>query len=252
MKTKSSFGISLVRFNEFHRRYEILIVKRRISYAFTDFVLGNYSLHNKIQIRNLFNKMTNDEKIEILKGDYENLYYRLYLQNPPVVNNKINNVMDIFNPTKTSEMRNYLFRKHHYEKLYYENNGLYMKMLITNSASNNAVIYEIPKGRLHKNERPLDGAIREFTEETNFKRSLYTILDKPPIQTSYVSDNVKYYIRLYLAYTNCQEEIKLRFNPQQISEISEIRWCGFNEISMLNNHHLTNLSRQIFSVLSDG
>ncbi len=199
MKVKNSFGISLLRFNHRLNKYEILIVKKRISYAFADFVNGNY-IKSTDNLKFLFNNMSNDEKIEILRGDYNSLYYKVFLSDPPQlypINKYETNIQAYFDPFHYYEIKNFLKKKKYFEDLFKDNGGEYLKFLIKNTR-NNSIIYEIPKGRLLRKEKPLDGAVREFYEETLIPKEAYNIISKDTISYTFISNNIKYNIEYFV------------------------------------------------------
>ena len=61
--TKKSYGLMCFRYTN---KFEVLLVQRRISYGFYDFVIGKYNIQDMKKLTHLFNNMTNDEKITIL------------------------------------------------------------------------------------------------------------------------------------------------------------------------------------------
>src|SRR3989344_6225464 len=77
MKEKKSIGIACVRF--VNGSFELILVKKRYTYAFVDFVNGKYSIKNQKQMANLFNNMTTAEKIDILRFDFDILWARIWL-----------------------------------------------------------------------------------------------------------------------------------------------------------------------------
>lgn len=78
---KKTYGIALCRFNE-KKTAEILMIKKRYTYAFFSFVFGYYKKYNTKQIKSLFNNMTLEEKIDILSMNFSILWYRIWLSNP--------------------------------------------------------------------------------------------------------------------------------------------------------------------------
>jgi ADP-ribose pyrophosphatase YjhB (NUDIX family) len=178
--------------------------------------------------------MSNDEKIEILKFDFESLYYKLYLQKPPKIYPI--NMYEHSYVEGYFEIKNYLRKKNYYDKLTEDKD---IKSLIKNSASS-GIIYEIPKGRQNKHELPLDCAIREFSEETKIKKESYHFVTDETIKYTFISNNIKYVINYYVAITNNQNEIKLHFNSEQIAEIDEIKWVGIEEIKFIESYNCNN------------
>jgi len=78
---KKTYGIALCRYNE-KKTAEILMIKKRYTYAFFSFVFGYYKKYNNKQIKHLFNNMTLEEKIDILSLNFSILWYRIWLSNP--------------------------------------------------------------------------------------------------------------------------------------------------------------------------
>ena len=62
----------IIVFRIFNRQIEILLVKRKDSLCYVDFIRGKYKLDDKAYIQNLFNKMTNKEKLMIQHYNFEN------------------------------------------------------------------------------------------------------------------------------------------------------------------------------------
>ena len=74
-------GIACCRYNPKTNRPEILLVEKRYSYNFQTFVFGHYYNNDK-NLKSLFNGMTNHEKLDILSGNYELLWYKTFLRLP--------------------------------------------------------------------------------------------------------------------------------------------------------------------------
>ena len=79
MSVKKSYGIALIRYNKLKKNYEFLMIKKRNSYAFVDFVLGRYNINNKKYIISLFNNMTYEEKLIIISLNFEMIWDRFRL-----------------------------------------------------------------------------------------------------------------------------------------------------------------------------
>ena len=62
---KTSFGIILYKF--INRKLKILLIKRRNTLGFVQFVRGQYNIHKIDYLQKLFNVMTNEE-IELIKN----------------------------------------------------------------------------------------------------------------------------------------------------------------------------------------
>ena len=82
LRTRKSYGVAICRFNVKTEQYEMLLVKKRCTYNFVEFVLGHYTKNNDNRLHYLFNGMTNAEKLHILSLDYGQVYQSVFLTNP--------------------------------------------------------------------------------------------------------------------------------------------------------------------------
>ena len=67
---------------------EILLIRRKNSLGFVDFMRGKYNINNFTYIVNLFNKMSNEERNLILMQDFQYLWKYLWGSN---INNQYKN-----------------------------------------------------------------------------------------------------------------------------------------------------------------
>lgn len=74
---KYSYGIACTRFNG--RVPQILLVQRRITYAFNAFVYGLYDPANTASIMQLINHMTVAEKILLRRRDFRQLWMHIWV-----------------------------------------------------------------------------------------------------------------------------------------------------------------------------
>ena len=74
-------------FNEFNQidkenncdRFEYLMIKRKDTLGYVDFLRGRYSLHNKLYLLNIIDEMTLQEKENIKLLDFDTLWTNLWL-----------------------------------------------------------------------------------------------------------------------------------------------------------------------------
>jgi 8-oxo-dGTP pyrophosphatase MutT (NUDIX family) len=229
-KYRISYGLALCRKNSNkNNNIEILSIQKRYSYHFANFVSGFYKKNNDFNyIKYLFDNMTFQEKLCILSYNYSNMWWHLWLTNPEKgIGNLDNSIYKIYFKKKTK-----------FDKSFLSDGGKKLKYLINNS-KNCELMWEIPKGSSLNNEKELDTAIREFTEETNFHSSWYNILYHiEPVIVSYKDNGIIYKHIYYLAILNSNDykaiNPKLNFNSIQINEISNIGWMGLDNIKYLN------------------
>ena len=77
-KAIRSYGIVLVRRNL--DQYEYLMVCRRNTFSFVDFVLGKYKENDMQYVMQLILNMTFTERNTVRSGDYKNMWERLYVK----------------------------------------------------------------------------------------------------------------------------------------------------------------------------
>lgn len=82
--------------------------------------------------------------------------------------------------------------------------------------------WSLPKGHLEPGEEPYEAAMREIFEETSLR-----------IQLSESAKSKKFdkYIYYYIILENADQ---LQFNPIDNNEVSEVKWCSYEELLILN------------------
>ena len=168
-----------------------LLVQRRHSIGFMDFVRGKYKLDNIDQINSLFLHM-NQTEIEMIKTKtYDELWNEIW-----------NNDMIRINNLK----KEYIFAKLQFEKL---KCGDETELGLDFFVDNVVPLYKFnewgfPKGRRDKNESTLQCAMREFSEETGIDLDSIKIIENiDPIEENLVGTNgVPYRHIYYIAETN--------------------------------------------------
>jgi 8-oxo-dGTP pyrophosphatase MutT (NUDIX family) len=190
---KKSYGLALCRYNLETSSYEVLMIKKRYTYYFVEFVLGHYNKNNEERLVYLFGNMSHEEKVTILSLDFGKLWYKIWLIDPESlygVHNK-NLSMD--------EQNRYNNCKKHYESSFLLDNGEKLRKLIDKSTSVDT-IWEIPKGRRMSGETLIDCAMREVREETGIDSNQYSILFDIDSRNYQISDGcVTYENHYYIA-----------------------------------------------------
>jgi len=213
-----SLGIILVdkRINP----YKYLMIQRRDTLGFVEFMRGKYSANNINYIKKLFKIMTKSERDLILNNDFDTLWDNLWMKN----DNRYS-----FNEYRVSKNKFDMFK----EGVSINNEHITFNKINTIVP----VIYDspewgFPKGRRNLHESDLDCAKREFEEETGLNNNNYNILfNIDRINESfYGSNNIRYKHIYYLA--ELVEDTELTINPKnkyQVTEISNINWYSYEE-----------------------
>lgn len=202
MKSAKSYGILLFNDNK------ILLIRKRITYSFIEFVNGNYDMFS---LADLFDKMTFQEKLIIQTFNFRFIWYHCNL-------NMQNN-------------RFYKKAKKKFDLLQRSDIGCNLKYLI-NKSKNEELLWEIPKGRKRKTETFINTAIREFYEETNIKNTYYQLLPHfPPIIHSFIDDNVNYIYYYYISITSNQQDVSLQHSSNSmVFETSDIKYIKIQDL----------------------
>lgn len=265
-KTKQSYGLACCKYIE--GKLHILMVKKKYTYAFFEFVFCKYPKFDKIKLEKLFNSMTYQEKTDILEMDFDKLWRKIVINVPDdprslskksklkrvigkpigvdILDNDVNNLT-----TKEKEYQIYSSKKQRFLELI-DDGGRKLKELIHQSKSADP-IWEIPKGRPEPNEKPADTAMREFNEETFGTIDNYRILyDLNPVKINYVIMDCLYTNEYFIALADEEWIPHFEYNCYENNrEVEELRWITFDEIKYLNRgQHTYKRMINLFSSVS--
>ena len=146
-KPITSFGIVCYRVSD---KIEYLLIQRKDSLGYVDFLRGKYNENNNHQLKNIIYEMTDKEKYNILNKSYKELWDELW--------NKVNDHYDFKNEEKFN------FIKKNKPQLF--NNNIHW----------DEPEWGFPKGRSNYKEKDLECALREFEEETGIQKASLTII----------------------------------------------------------------------------
>jgi 8-oxo-dGTP pyrophosphatase MutT (NUDIX family) len=205
---------------------EILLVKRKDSLAFVDFMRGKYNLDDIEYIINLFEKMTVNERNSIKNKDFVDLWN--YLWGDKVAN-------QYKNEEKVSKFK-FFKLKEGYQIMDLK---VTIEYLIEKCKTNyNDPEWGFPKGRRNYQEKDIMCAIREFEEETGYNKNDITLLNNIiPLEEIFTGSNYKSYKHKYfLGYMNNNI---IPENIFQVYEISKIEWVNIdNAISYIRDYNI--------------
>ena len=196
-----SYGIII-----FNDKEQIIMIERKDSISYIEFIRGKYDLDNPEYIQLLINRMNISEKSKLNKYSFKELWSDICFSN----NNK------------------------DYDDCLEKYNNVNLKLYLENTTTNYKYNeWEIPKGRRNLNESNKSCAIREFEEETNIKIDEYDIYDNIlPLEEEYIGSNGAKYKNVYYIgkIKNNNKELTINYeNDNQISEIRSIEWLNKNE-----------------------
>ena len=239
-------------FRKQHNVIEYLMICRKDTLGYIDFMRGKYSIYNKLYIMNMFKQMTDEEKNNLKTGDFDNLWKNIWCQ------------QTISYQYKTEENTSR-------EKF----NALVNGILIKNDFYNliqlidESIRYDkwteaewgFPKGRRNYQEKDYECAIREFTEETGLSNTkLHNIQNIIPYEEHFIGSNYKSYKhKYYLMHIEYEDSIQLtKFEKTEVSKmewktydncIKSIRYYNTEKIQLITDIHNTlNKTTQLFIV----
>lgn len=196
-----SYGIIPYR-KDFFNNIEFLLIERKDSIGFTDFIRGKYE---DISIIHLYlEEMTKEELIKLRTLSFKELWDCIFLNK----NSKI------------------------YKNEYYKCKTKYEMLDIIELTDNilecryKTQEHGFPKGRPDLKEEPLKCALREFTEETGYNICDIIIKDFIPFKEKYLGINNKEYICIYYIgeIISNNNPIVDKNNVLQSGEIKSIKW----------------------------
>jgi len=212
-----SYGIIV--FRKSNRGIEYLMIRRKDSFGYIDFIRGKYSPYNISQIQSLVDEMSIEEKTRILNENFNTLWEKMW----GGTSNLKYKTEESISLKKMETIRNGITNY---------DNAINLSTIIKQSATNwKETEWEFPKGRRNNKEKDLDCALREFEEETGISKEKITVIENIiPFEEIFIGTNYKSYKHKYfLAYMKNVENIDL--DNFQISEVSKLEWKTLEECS---------------------
>ena len=202
-----------------------LLVRRKHSLGFVEFIRGKYEFDNFEYLLNILNIMSKDEIKLIQNNTFDVLWNNLWSINSSTKNHKTeyNNSFNKFNKLKKG-----VYIKFN-QKLRFK---IKLDDILSNSKSKwSEPEWGFPKGRRNLKENDLNCAIREFNEETNYMKDDYDLININPSYERFIGTNgVRYQHIYYLAQIKTDKEPYIDTNNQeQVCEIGDMKWVSYKE-----------------------
>lgn len=213
----TSMGIILIQFNPDTKKNEYLMVRRRNTIGFVEFMRGKYTLDNYKYILNIFTIMTIAEREQILTGTFDELWESLWMKkNMRQYQNEYSHSKKKFDILKNGLIVTQLNQKLNLEDFHRLAPKDYTEQE-----------WGFPKGRRNLRESDMEAAIRECNEETGLKTDEYKIIeDAPTFQEVFLgTNNIRYKHVYFLANYDSDKILEMDLdNSVQRLEISEVSW----------------------------
>jgi 8-oxo-dGTP pyrophosphatase MutT (NUDIX family) len=210
-----SFGIICYKIEKNDIKY--LMIQRKDSLSFMEFVRGKYEISNIEYIKKLLLNMTIGEREMILTNSFENIWNYIWFQND---NNSNKNNKEFMN----SKLKFLLLNENNFLKNYITSiKGVFFSQE-----------WGFPKGRRKIKENDIDCAVREFYEETRIKEDDIRIIKEiNPFEEMFFGTNGIMYKHLYYISKLTNQDIPIEIDNnclEQIREIRAISWFNYNEV----------------------
>jgi 8-oxo-dGTP pyrophosphatase MutT (NUDIX family) len=222
----TSYGIIAVRFPELsvsasssisnlpvhYTNMEFLLIQRKDSLSFLEFMRGKYSHLDENYISMLMLNMTKGEQQRLLTLTFDELWKDMWGGTSSVKSHK--------NNYETSERKYQLMKPR-------------MAEFVEKYPSKwDEPEWGFPKGRRNPYESDIVCAIREFQEETGLQRDDFKVIQNTGCltETFFGSNHVHYCHKYYFAICQPNTVVELNTNNDTMTrEIGAIKWCTLDE-----------------------
>lgn len=225
---------------------EYLMIRRRDTLGFIDFMRGKYSVYDKSYILNMIVQMTVREKQRLLTQPFGDIWRELWGGETVNMNMQYRNEEQI-SRDKFNTLRLGVLLKTDFYTL-----ETLVQITIQNDKIPNWEYAEwgFPKGRRNYQEKDYDCAVREFCEETGYTKSLNGLIpiqNIMPFEEIFLGSNYKSYKhKYYLTYMPYEESI--RECAVQSSEVSCSEWKTYEDCMASIRHYNVEKKRVLENV----
>ena len=217
----TSYGIILCRPS--NKGVQFLMIRRKDSFGYIDFIRGKYSPYNIEQLQHTINEMSVNEKKQIINEPFNKLWTMMW--------------------GTTSENQFRSEESISVKKFELITNGVYINnvkytlrdLVEKSDTAWTETEWEFPKGRRNPQERDLDCGLREFQEETGYSQDSIAIVENIlPFEEIFIGSNHKSYKHKYFLaymseYKNQEKDDVVNLQNYQKSEVSKLEWKTFDE-----------------------
>lgn len=215
----TSYGLILLKKNEESKELELLMISRKYTVCFIEFLKGKYKFNNTQYLFHLFNQMEQKEIDKLKNNSFDSIW------NEVCVYHKINK----FSFTSSLNTFNLL-----------KMTPVYAELLKT--ITNNMPEWGFPKGRKNMNETELECAKREFCEETNYKQNDFEIIENEIYVENIIGTNgIEYKHIYYLAKLVSDKQPYISVNNiHQMHEVGDVKFVNLETALQLIKPYHTN------------
>ena len=217
-------------FSLFKDNVNFLLIRRKYSLGYMEFLRGRYKYDNIDGISFLFQQMTKEEIKKIESNDFDKLWDELWLHDDKntIYDNEYRQSKEKFNKLKSKNGMEHYYGLEFYVK--------HIKPIWDEPE------WGFPKGRRKLHESDISCAVREFEEETGFGKKDYVMLNNinPFIENLIGTNGTRYMHKYYLglSISNKSPELDVT-NKSQMGEIGKIGYYTHDgSLKMIRSYHL--------------
>jgi ADP-ribose pyrophosphatase YjhB (NUDIX family) len=197
---------------------QYLVVQRKDSYAFVEFMRGKYDSANKDYISQMFGGMTPEERLLISRNKFDSLWNILW---------------NGFSKAKSRPEYEDAARKFGVLKAGAIGYDIVSLMNESEDSVRAEPEWGFPKGRRNISTEPdTDCAVREMNEETGVEKANIVLDDVAPFEETFMGNNGIWYRHVYCLATLFDPDASLHPCDR---EIKEARWVDRHELVRLMN-----------------
>ena len=199
-----------------------LMIRRKDTLGFVEFIRGKYPIYNQMYVQRLIDEMTVDEKHRLQTQTFSELWKNVW---GDYLNSKYQNEEAVscerFNLLKSGI------------RLSRNGGSCYtLNTLIANSKTQwSEPEWGFPKGRRNYQEKDIDCALREFSEETGYDGTRLVVMQNViPYEEIFMGSNMKTYKhKYYVACMPLPDQLPCEPPNFQKTEVSKMAWFTYDE-----------------------
>ena len=220
-------SIGIVAFKKEQTNLKYLMICRKDSLGYIEFLRGKYPLYNKEYIQTLIDEMTVTEKENIISNNFEELWKSLW-----------GDFIGIQYRSEEKHAKDKFTQIQRGIQIYSEGNYDLTSLVKESKTQWTTPEWGFPKGRRNYQETDITCAYREFNEETGYmKEDLDMITNIQPFEEIFIGSNYKSYKnKYYVAKLISGGDVSTSF---QKSEVSDMRWLTLDKcLSIIRPYNL--------------
>jgi 8-oxo-dGTP pyrophosphatase MutT (NUDIX family) len=220
-KPITSIGTIAYKINKDTGEIKYLLICRKDTLGFVDFMRGKYPLHDRKYIHNIVDEMTINEKQKLLDSNFDKLWRELWRDNIGIqYRGEERNSFEKFNSLKITTKQPHTIQS-----------------IISESTTTwTEPEWGFPKGRRNYKEKDITCALREFEEETGYSaKDMCLIQNLLPFEEVFTGSNKKSYKHCY--YLAKMNDNTNNYGAFQETEVSAIDWFTYEEAIKKIRHY---------------